>query len=163
MVGVRGGNRKQMHVAGVRVVLVSRPLRLKLCYGMISLRWLSTTADDCSLNEVEAVPAPRGQKHYRVKRGAFSRVPAIADPQVIITKALKVGERATISKNSKQGKSFKMLHILKNAKRVEGLGSSIITRLEGYLENFPERHQLHPYELELIELTISASLKHVPG
>uniref|UniRef100_A0A1D1YG71 Nucleolar GTP-binding protein 1 n=1 Tax=Anthurium amnicola TaxID=1678845 RepID=A0A1D1YG71_9ARAE len=83
--------------------------------------------------------------------GAFQRLPMVMPSNDILCSAKRKARRvcptkgiANIAKREKN----------KGAKQLDALMKELAVPLRGYLENFPKKQVLHPYERSLVELTL---------
>ncbi|KAF4347722.1 hypothetical protein G4B88_007368, partial [Cannabis sativa] len=83
--------------------------------------------------------------------GAFQKLPMVMASFDILSSALKKAKRISPTKGTaniaKQERS-------RGAKQLDALMKELVVPLRTYMENFPKRHTLHPYERSLIELTL---------
>ncbi|MQL74202.1 hypothetical protein Taro_006577, partial [Colocasia esculenta] len=83
--------------------------------------------------------------------GAFQKLPMVMPSIDILSsakrKARRVGPTKGIANIAKREKN-------KGAKQLDALMKELTVPLRGYLENFPKRYVLHPYERSLVQLTL---------
>lgn len=102
------------------------------------------------------------QKSSRMPRtvGAFQKLPMVMNSTDILCsanrKARRIGPTKGITNVAKREKN-------KGAKQLDALMKELAVPLRGYLENFPKRHALHPYERSLVELTFGEGYEEVLG
>ncbi|KAL4296605.1 hypothetical protein GQ457_12G008150 [Hibiscus cannabinus] len=97
---------------------------------------------------------PKDQSSEKVESiGAFQKLPMVMPSVDILHSALRKAKRvlptkgiANIAKRERN----------RGAKQLDALMKELAIPLRGYLENFPKRIYLHPYERSLIELTFGA-------
>ncbi|KAK9094495.1 hypothetical protein Scep_025964 [Stephania cephalantha] len=83
--------------------------------------------------------------------GAFQKLPMVMPSIDIISsamrKAKRVGPTKGIANIAKREKN-------KGAKQLDALMKELVVPLRDYIENFPNKKHLHPYERDLIKLTL---------
>lgn len=105
-------------------------------------------------------PGPvKGQETYsseklvkeHEKLGAFQKLPMVMPSIDMLAsakrKARNVPPSKGISNLAKRARN-------KGAKQLDTLMKELVIPLRGYMENFPKKRRLHPYECSLIELTL---------
>ncbi|KAK8972738.1 hypothetical protein V6N11_012932 [Hibiscus sabdariffa] len=97
---------------------------------------------------------PKDQSSEKVESiGAFQKLPRVMPSvdilQSVLRKAKRVLPTKGIANIAKRERN-------RGAKQLDALMKELAIPLRGYIENFPKRIYLHPYERSLIELTFGA-------
>ncbi|XP_052875064.1 uncharacterized protein LOC108457124 isoform X2 [Gossypium arboreum] len=112
----------------------------------------------CELVKASYVPTPqtkpKDQSLAKVETiGAFQKLPMVMPSVDIFQSALRKAKRVLPTKGianvAKRERN-------RGAKQLDALMKELAVPLRGYIENFPKRIYLHPYERSLIELTFGA-------
>ncbi|KAA3454985.1 nucleolar GTP-binding protein 1-like isoform X1 [Gossypium australe] len=112
----------------------------------------------CELVKASYVPAPqtkpKDQSLAKVETiGAFQKLPMVMPSVDIFQSASRKAKRVLPTKGianvAKRERN-------RGAKQLDALMKELAVPLRGYIENFPKRIYLHPYERSLIELTFGA-------
>ncbi|KAK1261494.1 hypothetical protein QJS04_geneDACA008738 [Acorus gramineus] len=87
--------------------------------------------------------------------GAFQKLPMVMPAVDILASALRKAKKVSPTKG--------IVNIAKRernrgAKQLDALMKELVVPLRGYMENFPKRWTLHPYERSLIELTFGEGI-----
>ncbi|KAJ4727332.1 nucleolar GTP-binding protein 1 [Melia azedarach] len=95
--------------------------------------------------------AEKKPKHKINDVGAFQKLPMVMPSVDILYSALRKAKRVSPTKG--------IANIAKRernraAKQLDALMKELAVPLRGYMENFPNRKYLHPYERSLVELTL---------
>ncbi|KAK9273636.1 hypothetical protein L1049_018446 [Liquidambar formosana] len=103
-------------------------------------------------NNKEAVHNKEENKASEVETvGAFQKLPMVMPSVDILYSALRKAKRVTPTKGianiAKRERN-------RGAKQLDALMKELAVPLRGYMENFPNKKYLHPYERSLIELTL---------
>ncbi|KMZ59540.1 GTPase obg [Zostera marina] len=89
------------------------------------------------------------------KTGAFQKLPMVMPSIDILSSAKRKAKRVPPSKGisniAKRSRN-------QGAKQLDALMKELMVPLKGYMENFPKRRFLHPYERSLIELTLGEGI-----
>ncbi|XP_062094913.1 uncharacterized protein LOC133800843 isoform X2 [Humulus lupulus] len=89
--------------------------------------------------------------------GAFQKLPMVMQSFDILYSAIKKAKRVSPTKD--------IANIAKRernsgAKQLDALMKELAAPLRTYMESFPKRHTIHPYERSLIELTLGDGNYH---
>lgn len=112
----------------------------------------------CELVKASYVPTPqtkpKDQSLAKVETiGAFQKLPMVMPSVDIFQSASRKAKRVLPTKGianvAKRERN-------RGAKQLDALMKELAVPLRGYIENFPKRIYLHPYERSLIELTFGA-------
>ncbi|KAH1089973.1 hypothetical protein J1N35_017230 [Gossypium stocksii] len=112
----------------------------------------------CELVKASYVPTPqtkpKDQSLAKVETiGAFQKLPMVVPSVDIFQSASRKAKRVLPTKGianvAKRERN-------RGAKQLDALMKELAVPLRGYIENFPKRIYLHPYERSLIELTFGA-------
>ncbi|TYI65919.1 hypothetical protein E1A91_D09G190400v1 [Gossypium mustelinum] len=110
----------------------------------------------CELVKASYVPTPQTKPKSLAKVetiGAFQKLPMVMPSVDIFQSASRKAKRVLPTKGianvAKRERN-------RGAKQLDALMKELAVPLRGYIENFPKRIYLHPYERSLIELTFGA-------
>ncbi|TYH54818.1 hypothetical protein ES332_D09G197200v1 [Gossypium tomentosum] len=110
----------------------------------------------CELAKASYVPTPQTKPKSLAKVetiGAFQKLPMVMPSVDIFQSASRKAKRVLPTKGianvAKRERN-------RGAKQLDALMKELAVPLRGYIENFPKRIYLHPYERSLIELTFGA-------
>ncbi|KAL5566122.1 hypothetical protein UlMin_029286 [Ulmus minor] len=136
--------------------------RAKLYPPLCSCKYLQTTSYEAVNVNGSYVPAVEIKKESKQKVqdkssqpleniGAFQKLPMVMPAFDILYSALRKAKRVSPTKGianiAKRERN-------RGAKQLDALMKELAVPLRTYLENFPKKHTLHPYERSLIELTL---------
>ncbi|KAK8512120.1 hypothetical protein V6N13_097202 [Hibiscus sabdariffa] len=105
---------------------------------------------------------PKDQSSEKVESiGAFQKLPRVMPSVDILQSVLRKAKRVLPTKAWHLVSHLGIANIAKRernrgAKQLDALMKELAIPLRGYIENFPKRIYLHPYERSLIELTFGA-------
>ncbi|KAK9145247.1 hypothetical protein Sjap_005150 [Stephania japonica] len=135
-----------------------RGLRTESCSVMCFFRGVQTAS--YAVVDASYIPVTRNTAETAKKEdapasietvGAFQKLPMVMPSIDIISsamrKAKRVGPTKGIANIAKREKN-------KGAKQLDALMKELVVPLKEYIDNFPNKRYLHPYERDLIELTL---------
>lgn len=101
--------------------------------------------------ELSSEPDTKPKVARRRDIGAFQQLPVVSPGFEILGTALR---RAKMIKPTKGIQNAAKRERNRGAKQLDALTKELTIPLKGYVKNFPECQQLHPYEQSLLELTL---------
>ncbi|KAG0561947.1 hypothetical protein KC19_9G105200 [Ceratodon purpureus] len=112
-------------------------------------------ADADEESELGSEPETKAKVGRRRDVGAFQQLPVVSPGSEILGTALR---RAKMIKPTKGIQNAAKRERNRGAKQLDALTKELTIPLKGYVKNFPECQQLHPYEQSLLELTLGPGI-----